>query len=103
MFALVVRFDIHDEESAAKFDVLTRDLVEQIRANEPGTLIYTTHTIANEPLARLFYEVYLDADAFQTHQDTEHVKAFLTAREPLLASRRVERLTPAETKGLPGV
>src|SRR5256885_16573223 len=99
MYALAVRFDVRDEEAVAQFDALARDLVEQIAANEPGTLLYTVHTIEGEPLARLFYEVYADADAFQTHQDAEYVKAFLSARAPLLAARRVERVTPVATTG----
>ncbi|TML28163.1 MAG: antibiotic biosynthesis monooxygenase [Actinobacteria bacterium] len=100
MYALAVRFDVRDEEADAQFDALARNLVEQIEANEPGTLLYATHTIEGEPLARLFYEVYADEDAFQAHQDAEYVKAFLTARVPLLADRRVERLRPAFAKGL---
>ena len=100
MFALAVRFEVHDEQAAAQFDALAHDLVEHIKAKEPGTLLYVTHTIESEPLARLFYEVYADEDAFQAHQDAEYVEAFLTARVPLLADRRIERLRPAFAKGL---
>jgi quinol monooxygenase YgiN len=99
MFALVVRFDFRSEEAAALFDSLTRRVVQQVTANEPGTLLYVAHTIAGEPLARLFYEAYVDADAFRTHGETEHVRAFLEARGPLIAGRRVEYLTPVAAKG----
>jgi quinol monooxygenase YgiN len=100
MFALVVRFDFHTEEAAVIFDSLTRKVVEQVTANEPGTLLYAAHTIAGEPLARLFYEAYVDADAFRAHAAAEHVKAFIEARGPLIAGRRVEYLTPIAAKGL---
>lgn len=103
MFALVVRFDIRDEESAAMFDELTEQTVEQIRAKEPGTLVYSTHKVNGEPLARLFYEVYADDDAFQAHETAEHVIGFHEAKNPLLISHRVEFLTPAAAKGLPTV
>ncbi len=99
-YALVVRFDLHSEDAATQFDALARDLVDRIAAAEPGTLVYAVHSVAGEPLARLFYEVYADLDAFQAHQDAEHTKAFLTARAPLLSARRVERLTPTTTKGI---
>jgi len=101
MFALVVRFDLRNDAAAAQFDGLTRRLVEQIAANEPGTVLYSTHGIVGEPLARLFYEVYADEGAFRAHGQTEHVKAFMKAREALLSARRVEHLTRIADKGLP--
>jgi Uncharacterized conserved protein len=102
MFALVVRFDIRDEKAAARFDALTQDAVEQITAKEPRTLVYATHSIEGEPLSRVFYEVYADRDAFQTHEEAEHVKAFHAAKNPLLVgAHRVELLLPGAVKGLP--
>ncbi|OLB81148.1 MAG: antibiotic biosynthesis monooxygenase [Actinobacteria bacterium 13_2_20CM_2_71_6] len=101
MFALVVRFDLRDEHAATQFDAITGELVDQVTAKEPGTLIYVAHTIEGAPLGRLFYEVYADPAAFETHNETEHVKAFLAARAAFIADRRVERLTPAHAKGLP--
>jgi quinol monooxygenase YgiN len=102
MFALVVRFDVRDEAAAVEFDALTAAVVEQIAANEPGTLLYATHTVASEPLSRLFYEVYADDEAFQAHQNAGHVKAFHAKKDPLLVGRRVEHLAPVHAKGLPG-
>jgi quinol monooxygenase YgiN len=100
LLALVVRFDIRDEESAVRFDELTERAVEQIQAKEPGTLLYATHKVVGEPLARVFYEVYADDAAFQAHETAEHVTAFHAAKNPLLVSHRVEFLSPAATKGL---
>lgn len=102
MFALVVRFDIRDEEAAVRFDTLTQDAVEQITAKEPGTLVYATHSIEGEPLSRVFYEVYADRDAFQAHEAADHVKAFHAAKSSLLVgAHRVEFLLPGSAKGLP--
>ena len=42
MFALVVRFDIRDAESAKRFDELTVEAVRMIKEREPGTLVYAT-------------------------------------------------------------
>jgi quinol monooxygenase YgiN len=101
MFSLVVRFDCRDEAAAARFDELTTQVVAQITAHEPGTLIYATAAVQGEPLARVFYELYQDRDAFQAHEDAAHVQQFHARKEPLLASARVEFLTPAAGKGLP--
>jgi quinol monooxygenase YgiN len=100
MFALVVRFDLRDEKSAARFDALTRQVIDKIRTLEPGTLVYATHTVRGDPLARVFYEVYADADAKRAHEDAEHVKSFHAAKDPLVAARRVEYLVPGEVTGL---
>lgn len=102
MFALVVRFDIRDQVAAEEFDQLTAQAVTQITANEPGTLLYATHTVDGEPLARVFYEVYADRTAFQAHEDAPHVKGFHAKKGPLLAGEpRVEFLTPGPAKGRP--
>jgi quinol monooxygenase YgiN len=102
MFALVVRFDCRDEAAAARFDQLTAEVVDQITVKEPGTLLYATHSVDGEPLARVFYEVYRDRDAFQTHEAADHVVRFHTEKDPLVAGRRVEFLTPGSSTGLDG-
>lgn len=102
MFALVVRFDCQDAAAAARFDELTAAAVQQVTDREPGTLIYATSAVAGAPLARVFYEVYRDRDAFQAHEDAPHVQQFHALKDPLLTSTRVEFLTPGVHKGLPG-
>jgi quinol monooxygenase YgiN len=100
MFALVVRFDLKDQESAQKFDSLVEQTGKGIRANEPGTLIYATHAIEGEPLARVFYEVYADRDAFDAHEQQPHVKTFLRERELYTENVRVEFLNIGPNKGI---
>ena len=99
MIALVVRFDVRDEESAQVFDELTAAVVAQIEAREPGTLRYATHPVRDAPLARVFYEVYRDRDAFRAHEDAEHVRRFHEAKDPLLTATRVEFLRPGPAGG----
>ncbi|MGW4278730.1 putative quinol monooxygenase [Nocardia sp. NPDC004750] len=101
MFALVVRFELQDAEKAAEFDELVAETVHAITELEPGTLVYATHAVENEPLSRVFYEVYRDRDAFDTHERQPHTKHFLGQREKYIASFRVEFLAPADAKGLP--
>ena len=99
MFSLAVRFDCIDDAAVREFDKLIDELVPQIVANEPGTLIYATNHVNDAPLARVFFEVYRDDDAFQAHEHAEHVARFHAARAPYMASERVEFLTPGPGKG----
>ena len=102
MFALVVRFDCRDLAAADRFDELTAEAVGQIGEREPGTLVYATHAVEGEPLARIFYEVYRDRDAFEAHEAAEHVQLFHARKNPLLVGTRVEFLTPGSATGLDG-
>lgn len=77
MFALVVRFDLRDAEAAAGFDALLAETLPLITEREPGTLVYATHGVEDEPLARVFYEVYTDRAAHRAHEATPHTARFL--------------------------
>ncbi len=101
MFALVVRFDLKDEDAADAFDSLVSRTAEGIAQHEPGTLVYATHRVAGEPLARVFYEVYADREAFEEHERQPHTLTFLSDRENYVASSRVEFLEDGPSKGLP--
>jgi len=103
MFALVVRFDCRDQAAADRFDELTAEVVAQIAEREPGTLLYATHSVPDEPLARVFYEIYRDPEAFEAHEKADHVKQFHARKDPLLVGSRVEFLTPGSAKGLDSV
>jgi quinol monooxygenase YgiN len=100
MRAIVVRFDIRDDEAAKEFDALTVEVLAQIAKKEPGTVVYATHTIEGEPLARVFYEVYADDEAFEAHQNAQHVMDFHARKNPLLAGRRAEFLHPGPATGI---
>lgn len=79
-FGLVVRFELLDGHEEA-FDSLTAEIVASIRATEPGTLLYLTHTERDSPDVRVFYELYRDEAAFQAHEESEHVRRFLAERK----------------------
>ena len=97
MFALVVRFALFPEQARA-FDALMSRTVAGIRADEPGTLVYVCCTVEDAPHARLFMEVYADRAAFELHERTPATMRFLTDRTTMIASSRVEFLTPYEYK-----
>ncbi|MFF2348431.1 putative quinol monooxygenase [Kitasatospora sp. NPDC058115] len=85
-FGLVVRFVARDETAARAFDGLAREALEGIRAEEPGTLVYVNHTVPEEPLVRVFYELYADRQAFEEHERQPHVRRFLEERGQYLES-----------------
>lgn len=100
MFGLSVRFDLLPGSGAA-FDQLVAETAPLIESTEPGTLVYITHTVNGEPNARIFYELYRDREAFEDHENQEHVRRFLAEREQHLAhSPRVEFLELATSKGI---
>ena len=94
MFALVVRFDLLDPAAADAFDALVAQVLPGIRSSEPGTLLYATHTVEGEPLARLFYEVYRDREAHAAHEARPEVADFLGRLDGLVSGVRVELLEP---------
>jgi quinol monooxygenase YgiN len=101
MFGLVVRFDLKDGSGEA-FDALTSEAVVLIKEAEPGTLVYACHAVEGDAEARIFYELYRDKDAFETHERQEHVRRFHEKKERYLAGEpRVEFLNLHVGKGVP--
>ncbi len=102
MFGLVVRFTCKDETSAAAFDDLVARTGEQIRANEPGTVVYAVHRVDGRPLQWIFYELYRDKAAFDDHESKDYVRAFLTERDDYLSATEVDFLDLVSAKGVDG-
>src|SRR5262249_50676968 len=102
MFGLIVRFTCKDQASADAYDRLVAETVEQIRTHEPGTLIYASHTVKDQPLQRIFYELYRDEDAFDAHGAPPHTRRYLDERDQYLASTEVDWLTLQTGKGTGG-
>jgi quinol monooxygenase YgiN len=94
-YALTVRFTLRDAQAARDFDQLVAQTAPGIRT-EPGTLVYTVHVPEDEPLVRVFYELYADRDAFAAHEEQEHTKRFLAAREQFLSGVDVAFLNELE-------
>jgi quinol monooxygenase YgiN len=100
MFGLLVRFTCKDEAAAAGFDDLVARTGEQIRANEPGTVIYAVHRVDGRPLERVFYELYRDKEAFEEHESKDYVRVFLSERDRYLSGTEVDRLDFVSGKGV---
>ncbi len=97
-FGLVVRFSLSSEDAAAAFDELCERTMEGIKAHEPGTLAYVRHVPVDEPLTRVFYELYADRDAFEAHEAQQHTRRFLAEREQYLVGVEVTFLEAAGGK-----
>jgi quinol monooxygenase YgiN len=59
-----------EEEAVAR---AVEQIVEHSRA-EPGMLLYQPHRDPENARVFFFYEQYADADAYQAHLDSEHMK-----------------------------
>jgi quinol monooxygenase YgiN len=99
MFGLSVRFTCKDQASAEAYDRLVAETIEQIKINEPGTIVYASHTVKDQPLQRIFYELYADKDAFDAHEAGPHTRRYLAERGQYLAATEVDWLTLQTGKG----
>lgn len=100
LFGLIARFTVREGCEEA-FDRLTDKTVRQVHSEEPDTLVYACHQVQAAPQQRIFYELYRNRAAFDTHESKDYVRAFLREREALLTSTEVDFLTLDQAKGLP--
>jgi quinol monooxygenase YgiN len=80
------------EDKVADFDRIAEQAAEQVRANEPDTLVYVIHTVPKAPMQRIFYEVYRDREAFEAHERQPYIERFVTARRPYVLATNVIEL-----------
>jgi quinol monooxygenase YgiN len=85
LFALLVRFSVRAGHEDA-FDVLVAHTLAAITTDEPDTIVYASHTQAEEPSVRVFYECYRSHDAIEAHEAAPHTRRFLAERTQHLAS-----------------
>ncbi|WP_033339147.1 putative quinol monooxygenase [Catenuloplanes japonicus] len=98
-FGLVVRFELRDQDAADGFDALVARTTPEIERLEPDTLAYVVHTVADEPLVRVFYELYADRAGFDFHEQQPHTTHFLKEREQFLSGLSVTFLDAQSGKG----
>lgn len=75
------------EAKAAEFEGIFKDLSAQVRANEPGNLMYQLTKSRTEPNTYKVLELYKDEDAVKVHGGTEYFKAAGGKMGPCLAGR----------------
>jgi len=91
------------EDRTADFDRLAEQAAEEVRTGEPGTLVYVIHLVPNAPLQRIFYEIYADRAAFDSHENQPCMQRFVAERRAcVLATNVIElRLKWAKVAPLP--
>lgn len=94
LYGLVVRFELLDGHEDA-FDALAAETVALIRTEEPPTVVYVVHREPDAPSVRVFYELYREETAFETHEAQPHVARFLAERgQHLRCDPEVWRVRP---------
>ncbi|MGH3151314.1 MAG: putative quinol monooxygenase, partial [Streptosporangiaceae bacterium] len=91
------------EDRTADFDRLAEQAAEEVRTGEPGTLVHVIHLVPNAPLQRIFYEIYADRAAFDSHENQPYMQRFVAERRAcVLATNVIElRLKYAKVAPLP--
>jgi quinol monooxygenase YgiN len=91
------------DDKAVDFDRLAEQTAEEVRVGEPDTLVYVIHLVPNAPMQRIFYEIYRDRAAFDSHENKSYMKRFVAERRAwVLATNVIElRLKYAKVAPLP--
>jgi quinol monooxygenase YgiN len=92
------------DDRVSDFDRLAEETAEYVRTGEPDTLVYVIHLVPNAPLQRIFYEIYRDRAAFDSHESQPYMQRFVAERRTcVLATNVIElRLKYAKVAPLPG-
>lgn len=86
MIGIIAHLTIKDGKQA-DFEAAIKDLMAQVRANEPGCLMYELYKKQGSETDYYFMEKYQDADALAAHGASEHFKAAQPALGACLAGR----------------
>ena len=92
------------DDRVADFDRIAEQAAEEVRTREPDTLVYVIHVVPNAPMQRIFYEIYRDRAAFDSHENQPYMRRFVADRRAcVLATNVIElRLKYAKVAPLPG-
>lgn len=95
MIAVVATLKIQDGKND-EFEAVFRDLSQQVRANEPGNLLYQLTRTSDANTYKVL-ELYKDSEAMAAHGQADHFKAAGPKLGAVLAGRpEIERLTTVD-------
>lgn len=90
-FAVSVEFLVKPDEAGTFRELMLMQAANSLKLEEGCR--YFDVCIDNGQAGRfVLYEVYDDEAAFEVHLKSEHFRDFATAVEPMVVSRRIERL-----------
>jgi quinol monooxygenase YgiN len=75
------------EGKEADFEAVFRDLMKQVRANEPGNKMYQVCRSRTDKTTYVVLELYENEDALKAHGASDHFKAAGPKLGPCLAGR----------------
>ena len=76
-------------------------MFDNVRDNEPGTLVYALHEDVADPNVLWFYELYSDDAAVNSHGTSDTMKAVGRGLRDILNGRpEITRMTPVAAKGI---
>lgn len=79
------------DDKVAEFDRLAEQVADAVRIAEPDTLVYVIHLVPKAPMQRIFYEIYRDRAAFESHERQPHNQRFAVERRScVLATNIIE-------------
>ena len=59
----------------AEFEQVFLELIEQVRANEPGNIFYALNRSMSDPQVYKVMEQYVDGEALDVHSKSEHFRS----------------------------
>ena len=86
MIGIVATLKVQEGKSA-EFEGVFKDLVAQVRANEPGNRLYQLTKSRADPNTYKVLELYADQDALTHHGQTDYFRAAGAKMGPCLAGR----------------
>lgn len=89
------------DEAAEDFERLVSEVVEQVKAREPDTLVYAMHGVPAAPMQRILYAVYRDEAAFDLHERQPYIRQFEEEREQYVLATNVIELGVRHAKFAP--
>lgn len=94
--SVVVRFDVKSDR-ADEFPHAWEEVVEHVRANEPGTEHYMLHRAKNQPNVFYVTEVYEDQAAFDAHIGSEAVATLFNSLDDYVATTAMDISEPVHS------
>ena len=86
MIGVVATLKVQDGKQQ-DFEKIFLDLAQQVRANEPGTLVYQLTKSRNDATVYKVLELYKDQDALSAHGQTDYFKAAGAKMGPCMGGR----------------
>ena len=83
---VVAQWEVKDGQADAVADILARYLPQA--QSDPGVRLFLIARAKNNPAQFLFYELFVDAAAYDAHQASDYFKTLIAGQALALLSKR---------------